>query len=288
MLRRSLGEDIEVEFDIEDSLWLCVVDPGQLEQAVLNLAINARDAMPDGGRLTIEASNTKIDETYAAKHQEVTAGEYVLLAVSDSGIGIEPEVKEKIFEPFFTTKESGRGTGLGLSMVFGFVKQSGGHVSVYSELGEGTTFRLYLPRSRAATATLAPATTATTLGATPGETILAVEDDPDLRELVAAMLANLGFAAIVAATGEEALQALAAAPRIDLVLTDVVLPGGMSGPALAKTALEHKPGLKILYMSGYTQNAIVHQGRLDPGVELLAKPFTSKELGRKLRTILDG
>jgi signal transduction histidine kinase len=288
MLRRSLGEDIEIEVDKAAALWPCEVDPGQLEQALLNLAINARDAMPEGGRLILETSNTQLDESYAAEHVEVVPGDYVLLAVSDSGSGMTPEIQEQIFDPFFTTKEVGKGTGLGLSMVFGFVKQSGGHIAVYSEPGEGTTFKLYLPRSGAeAAAPLAAVTAAAPLGK-PGETVLVVEDDADLRNLVEVMLEDLGYAAFMAGSGAEALEILSTAPRVDLLLTDVMLPGGMSGPALVKAALRDRAALKVLYMSGYTQNAIANKGRLDPGVELLPKPFTVEDLGRKVRAVLDG
>jgi len=287
MLRRSLGETIAIEIDKAPGLWLCKADTGQLEQVVLNLAVNARDAMPDGGQLTIEALNARIDETYAAEHVEVVPGEYVLLAVSDSGTGMTPEVQERIFDPFFTTKDVGKGAGLGLSMLFGFVKQSGGHVSVYSEEGKGTTFKLYLPRSRATAASPVAAVATEVLRGKPNEIILAVEDDAALRDLVEAMLTKLGYTALVVGDGRDALDVLSKAPRVDLLLTDVVLPGGMAGPALAEAALRERPEMKVLFMSGYTQNALVHQGRLDPGVELLAKPFVKKDLGYKLRAILD-
>ncbi|MBT4489328.1 MAG: PAS domain S-box protein [Rhodospirillaceae bacterium] len=288
MLRRTLGETIDIKVDNAATPWLCAIDPGQLEQAVLNLAVNARDAMPNGGRLTIETSNAQIDESYAAENLEVEPGEYVILAVSDSGTGMSRDVQAQIFDPFFTTKEVGKGTGLGLSMVFGFVKQSGGHVAVYSELGQGTTFRLYLPRSRAAAASPLTTVAPETAMGKPGETILAVEDDAGLRELIEDMLQDLGYAVIVAGTGRLALDILSTTPRVDLLLTDVVLPGGVSGPELAQAALRERADLKVLYMSGYTQDAIARHGRLDPDLELLTKPFTLKDFGRKLREVLDG
>jgi CheY-like chemotaxis protein len=288
LLVRSLGETIRIELAPAAGLWQCEVDPGQLENTVLNLSINARDAMPDGGRLTIETSNTRIDAAYAAEHREVAPGEYVLLAVSDNGTGMEPEVRSRIFDPFFTTKDVGKGTGLGLSMVFGFVKQSGGHVSVHSEPGHGTTMRLFLPRSPVLP--VAPCTAVAANGGQgpQGETVLLVEDDAGLLDLVTDMLENLGYTVLAAGNAQAALAALATAPKVDLLLTDVVLPDGMSGPALVAAIHQERTDLKVVYMSGYTQDAIVHQGRLDPGVELLSKPFTMENLGKKLRDLLDG
>ena len=286
MLQRSLGEFIEIKVSNAPALWLCEIDPGQLEQTLLNLAINARDAMPGGGRLIIETSNTQLDESYAAEHVEVLPGEYVLLAVSDSGM--TPEVQAQIFDPFFTTKEVGEGTGLELSMAFGFVKQSGGHISVYSEPGKGTTFKLYLPRSGAAVATPVATVAGDAALARPGETVLEVEDDADLRNLIKSMLENLGYMVLFASNGPEALKVLATAPRVDLLLTDVVLPVGMSGPALAKAAIGNRGELRVLFMSGYTRDAMMDHGRLDPGVKLLQKPFSIKDLGDKARAMLDG
>ena len=288
MLRRSLGETIEIKVVNPAGLWLCEVDPAQLEQALLNLAINARDAMPVGGRLIIEMENTHIDEAYADAHVEVSPGDYVLLAVSDNGTGMSPEVREMVFEPFFTTKDVGQGTGLGLSMVFGFVKQSAGHITVYSEEGEGTTVRLYMPRSRATAATPLAIGGKETPRAKPDETILVAEDDVNFRRVIKAMLEDLGYAVIVASEGREALEILSTTPRVDLLLTDVVMSGGISGTALAEAAHRDRARLRVVYMSGYTRNAIVHHGRLDPGVELLAKPFNIEDLGRKLRAVLDG
>jgi signal transduction histidine kinase/CheY-like chemotaxis protein len=287
MLRRSLGETVEIRVRNPADLWLCEIDPAQLEQALLNLAVNARDAMPGGGWLAIETSNSQISETYAGEHAEVVSGDYVLLSVSDSGSGMTQEVQEQIFEPFFTTKDVGKGTGLGLSMVFGFIKQSRGHLTVYSEPGHGTTFGLYLPRSLAATITTVASGPEDAPRSKTGEVILVVEDDANLRDLVEAMLLRLGYGVHVTGDGREALSVLLAAPRVDLLLTDVVLPGGMSGLALAEMAHEERPALKVLCMSGYAEDAIAQHGRLAPGTEVLAKPFSLEDLGRKLRVVLD-
>ena len=284
MLRRSLGETIEIEIRNAPALWICGIDSGQLEQSLINLAVNARDAMPDGGRLTIETENARIDD---AQLSDVTPGEYVLLEVSDTGVGMSSEVQEKIFDPFFTTKEVGKGTGLGLSMVFGFVKQSRGHVTVRSELGQGTTFRLYLPRSRAATATSKTTELATETPKGSGEFILVVEDEENLQTMIKVMLEKLGYTVSVVGDALEAQKVLSSPQQIDLLLSDVVLPGGVSGPALAKEALRDRTDLKVLLMSGYTRDALPTQDRPDSGVELLAKPFTRNNLGRKLREVLD-
>jgi len=286
MLRRSLGETIEISVVNASDLWLCEVDAAQLEQAILNLAVNAHDAMPDGGRLTIETFNTRIDEIQAAE-QEAAPGEYVSLAITDTGTGMTADVREQIFDPFFTTKGVGKGTGLGLSMVFGFVKQSGGHVAVDSEWGHGTTFRLYLPRSSAAAATPETAGTSDAPLAKPGEAILVVEDDANLQLVISDMLETLGYSVAVAGTGGEALELLPRLPRMDLLLTDVVLAGGISGPALVNAVRQKQADTKVLYMSGYTEEAFAKQGRLDPAIELLTKPFAIEELGNRLRSILD-
>jgi two-component system, cell cycle sensor histidine kinase and response regulator CckA len=288
MLRRSLGETIDLRIQYSAALWLSRIDPGELEQAILNLAVNARDAMPNGGRLTIEAGNKIVDEGDLADKRELTAGEFVVVSVSDIGIGMTPEIQEQIFDPFFTTKEVGEGTGLGLSMVFGFVKQSGGHVVVYSEPGHGTTIHLYLPRSQAVTATPRAVAPLTLARAKPGETILAVEDDPSLRQLIESMLRDLGYTVYIAQHAQDALQLLPKLPRLDLLLTDIVLPGGMSGFELAKAATSDGGSLKILYMSGYAKGALEHQTNMDAGAELLPKPFSMEDLGRMLRKTLDG
>ncbi len=286
LLRRTLEEHIEVEAVTTTGLWNCEVDPGQLENALVNLAINARDAMPGGGKLTIETANAQLDDDYAAAQAEVRPGQYVMVAVTDTGSGMPPEVREHVFEPFFTTKEVGKGTGLGLSMVYGFIKQSGGHVTIYSEEGEGTTFKLYLPRSTKSEVTEKKPVT----GEVPvarGETVLVVEDDPDLRTLAVALLSNLGYQVMEAATGPAALEELGSTTRVNLLLTDVVLPGGMNGRELADEVERRAPGIPVLYMSGYTADAIMHHGRLDSDAELLQKPFRRADLARAVRRVLD-
>src|SRR5882724_3678265 len=287
LLRRTLGEDVDLRAIEDHQLWSAVADPAQLESALLNLAINARDAMPAGGRLMIETRNIHLDEDYAARNAEVKVGDYVMVAVTDTGSGMPPEVLERAFEPFFTTKETGKGTGLGLSMIYGFMKQSGGHVKIYSEVGLGTTMRLYLPRAAAdAPAPVAPAVqTDVPIG---NETILAVEDDVDVRLFVVAQLESLGYRVLAAETGIRARAILSGPERIDLLFTDVVMPGGLTGKQLADEAVRQRPQLKTLYTSGYTENTIIHQGRLDPGVQLLSKPYRRGDLARKVRQVLDG
>jgi signal transduction histidine kinase len=287
LLRRTLGEHIEYRIVLNPGLWPAMVDSAQLESAVLNLALNARDAMPLGGALTIETSCTHLDDAYAGQHPEVQPGDYVMIAVSDSGTGMAPEILAQVFEPFFTTKEVGKGTGLGLSMVYGFVRQTGGHIKLYSELGEGTTVKLYLPRADASPAAAEPPRPAPVTGA--GEVVLAVEDNDLVRSHVTSELKALGYSVLSAASGAEALHIVHdRARRIDLLFTDVVMPGGLSGPDLARLAVEVRPGLKVLYTSGYTENSVVHNGRLDPGVQLLTKPYRRQELARKLREVLEG
>ncbi|HWA46747.1 MAG TPA: response regulator [Dongiaceae bacterium] len=287
LLRRTLDETIALDAILAPDLWHVRIDPGQLENALLNLAVNARDAMPNGGKLTIEAFNTFLDADYAAQNPEITPGEHVLVAVTDTGTGMPPEVVVRAFEPFFTTKAVGRGTGLGLSMVFGFVRQSGGHIKIYSEIGRGTSIKLYLPR--ATTALDVPI--ANDAGVTPylakGETVLVVEDDDGLRKMALTMLAGLGYRTLEAADGPQAMEHIARAGGVDLLLTDVVLPKGMNGPAIANAARQVRPGLKVLYMSGYTRDTIVHNGILDEGVHLIMKPFHKAELAVKVRKVLD-
>lgn len=285
MLGRTLGEHVELEVVRSPGLWPAMIDPGQLEDALLNLCINARDAMPDGGQLTIETFNARIDEDYADRQLEVDPGQYVGVAVTDTGEGIEPEVLSRIFEPFFTTKEKGRGTGLGLAMVYGFVKQSGGHVTVYSEPGEGTTVRLYLPRAEGSAAD--PGYPPAPAHRDGRETVLLVEDDELVRQVAARQLSTLGYTVLEADSGDDALQQLEEHAPIDLLFTDVVMPGNMSGKALAERAVEKYPGLKVLFTSGYTENAIVHHGRLDANVRLLSKPYTREQLARAIRRTLD-
>jgi CheY-like chemotaxis protein len=286
LLRRTLGEEIEAETVLAGGLWPVLIDANQLEHSLLNLAINARDAMAGGGKLTIETANTLLDESYATRHQDLTPGQYVMISVSDTGSGMSAEVREKAFEPFFTTKETGQGTGLGLSQVYGFIKQSGGHCAIYSEPGQGTTVRLYLPRHFGAVENLG-LPESPRAGSGRGETILLVEDDADVRIFATELLRDLGYDVLAAATGPEGLSLLEAHPEVRLLFTDVALPGGMTGRQLADLAMQRRPDLKVLYTTGYARNAIVHQGRLDPGVELLVKPFTSAALAGRIRQLLD-
>jgi len=286
LLRRTLGEHIDVRYVDSAGLWPALADPAQLESAVLNLALNARDAMQSGGRLTIELSNKVLDAEYAGQHAEVTAGEYVMLAVSDTGHGMTQEVAARVFDPFFTTKPDGKGTGLGLAMVFGFVKQSCGHVKIYSEPGEGTTVRIYLPRAAGAAApgqrSLSP------VDVPRGSAmVLVVEDEPAVREIAVAILGDLGYRVIEAADAEEALRVFGEhASEMELLLTDVVLPGRLRGRELAERILAVRPQVKVLYMSGYTENSIVHHGRLDEGVHLISKPFKREQFARKVAEVL--
>jgi PAS domain S-box-containing protein len=286
LFRRTLGDAIEVEMVISGGLWNTSVDVGQVENALLNLAINARDAMNGVGKLTIEICNAFLDEAYAAMHAEVVAGQYVMIAISDTGSGMTPEVMAHAFEPFYSTKPEGKGTGLGLSMVYGFVKQSGGHVKIYSEPGNGTTVKLYLPRSHEAEDVLAPAQIHQAVGGT--ETVLVAEDDEEVCATVVAMLSELGYQVLKAHDGESALAVIQSGIKVDLLFTDVVMPGPLRSPDLARKARERLPGLAVLFTSGYTQNAIVHSGRLDPGVELLSKPYSREELARRIRQVLAG
>ncbi|RKH45694.1 PAS domain S-box protein [Corallococcus llansteffanensis] len=285
LLRRALGEDVEVETVISGGLWNTLADPHQLENVILNLAINARDAMRGHGKLTLELSNASLDDHYAQQHPDVMAGAYVLLAVSDTGGGMTREVLERAFEPFFTTKPEGRGTGLGLSMVYGFVKQSGGHVKIYSEVGHGTTVKVYLPRAFQAEAPVLEVVTGPVEGGQ--ETILAVEDDADVRATVVELLTELGYRVLRAVDGQSALSILKSGVAVDLLFTDVVMPGPVRSPELARQARLIHPDIEVLFTSGYTENAIVHGGRLDPGVHLLSKPYRREDLARKVRALLD-
>ncbi|MBL9035591.1 MAG: response regulator [Rhodospirillaceae bacterium] len=285
LLHRTLGETIEIETIVDAGLWNTFVDANQIENAVLNLAVNARDAMPGGGKLTIELANAVLDDAYARLHDEVTPGQYVMLAVTDTGLGMPAEIAARAFEPFFTTKPEGQGTGLGLSMVYGLVKQSHGHAKIYSEVGLGTTIRLYLPRSRRPEESLPPADKPATRGG--NERILLVEDDEDVRRAVAETTRGLGYHVIEARDGEEALALLRSGIEIDLLFTDVVMSGAVSGRTLARSAQQIIPNLAVLFTSGYTENAIIHHGRLDEGVHLLSKPYREPELGAKLRAVLD-
>ena len=286
MLRRTLGERIEVETVIAGGLWNTLADPTQVENAVLNLAINARDAMPGGGKLTLEVANAHLDDGYAAGHSEVVPGQYVMLAVSDTGTGMTPDVMSRAFEPFFSTKADGKGTGLGLAQAYGFVKQSGGHIKIYSEPGEGTTVKIYLPRTRRAQDALDNGGQQPALGGS--ERILVVEDDEGVRAAVVDMLTDLGYRVERAENAEAALKLLEGGSGIDLLFTDVVMPGSMSTRELARRAQSLHPRIKVLYTSGYTQNAIVHNGRLDDDAYLLSKPYRKDELARKLRSVFSG
>ncbi len=285
LLKGGLGESVAVEVVGAAGLWPVEADATELETAILNLAVNARDAMPDGGKLTIEAGNSYLDEIYCRQHPDVRPGQYVQIAVSDTGTGMNADVVSRAFEPFFTTKEAGQGTGLGLSQVYGFVKQTGGHVKIYSETGEGTTVKIYLPR-RIGASLEEEAPPIEVAGNSAGESILLVEDDHDVRIYLAETLRASNYNVIEAANGEKALEALAAYDgEIHLLLTDVVMPG-MNGRRLAEAAKARRPDLKILFMTGYSRNAIVHHGRLDPGVDLLQKPITGDQLASKIKTIL--
>jgi PAS domain S-box-containing protein len=285
ILKRTLGPRIEVEMIRGAGLWRTRVDPNQLEHAILNLAINARDAMPEGGKLTIETANASLDEAYAAAYSEVTPGQYVLISVSDNGTGMPPEVREKAFDPFFTTKPVGQGTGLGLSQVYGFLKQSGGQVTIYSELGKGTTVKLYLPRSLTPEESLRIVTLPVGDLSARGEAVLLVEDDAEVRSHTAGLLRELGYGVVEAGTMASALATLQATPGVRVLLSDVGLPDG-DGRTLADAARAISPELKILFMTGYTRNAIVHHDLLDPGVLVLTKPFTFEGLAARVRAAL--
>ena len=285
LLRPTLGEHVEIEWRLHEDTWPALIDPAQLINAILNLAVNARDVMPEGGKLTIETGNAVLDEAYAAVHSEVVPGAYAMVAVSDTGPGIPEADRERIFEPFFTTKDVGKGTGLGLAMVYGFVKQSGGHIKLYSEEGQGTTFKIYLPRAGGQ-----PDKALDLSAASPvvggKETILVVEDDAAVRASVIVQLGALGYKAMSASNAQEALAMIDGGAAFDLLFTDVIMSGPMNGRKLAEEAAKRRAGLKVLFTSGYTENAIVHHGRLDPGVLLLTKPYRTADLARMLRQAL--
>jgi PAS domain S-box-containing protein len=286
LIRRSIGESIAIESVLAAGLWRTEVDAHQLESALLNLAVNARDAMPNGGRLTIETANAFIDEQYAAQYAEISAGQYVMISITDTGAGMTKEVMARAFDPFFTTKPIGEGTGLGLSQVFGFVKQSGGHVKLYSEVGEGTTVKIYLRRSSSSVPQEEQEAEFQGYSGESDETILIVEDDNDVRSYGTEILREIGFTVLEASDGPSGLRLLQHHPEVKLLFTDVGLPG-MNGRELVERAREVRPGIRVLFTTGYARNAIVHQGRLDPGVELLTKPFTRAQLARRIREVLD-
>ena len=287
MLRRTVGEQLKVETVLAGGLWTAIADAGELENAILNLCVNGRDAMPEGGRLTLETSNAHLDDAYAATQPEVTPGQYVMISVTDTGAGMPAEVISRAFDPFYTTKGVGRGTGLGLSQVYGFVKQSGGHVKIYSEPGVGTTVKLYLPRGQAAATPGPVAAPAVSPRAVKGEVVLVVEDEAGVRGVSVEALRDLGYTVVHAPDAALALVALDAQPRVDLLFTDIVMPD-MNGRELADEATRRRPEVKVLYTTGYTRNAIVHNGVLDAGVAFLPKPFTFSQLATKVRQVLDG
>jgi signal transduction histidine kinase len=286
MIHRTLGETIAVETVLGAGLWRIEADPNELEASILNLAVNARDAMPSGGKLTLETGNAHIDESYVLSHREVLPGQYVVIAVTDTGAGMDAETIAQAFEPFFTTKPVGKGTGLGLSQVYGYVKQSGGHVKIYSEIGQGTTVKLYLPRlatEAAETSELSELFPEAALE----ETVLVLEDDDDVRSYSAEILRELGYRVLEAHDGQSALRVLDQHARVDILFSDVVLPGGMTGAQVAAQARALRPKLKVLFTTGYARNAIIHHGRLDKGVQLITKPFSFSDLAAKIRDVLD-
>jgi signal transduction histidine kinase len=289
LLQRTLGETIALEAVSGAGLWRALADPGELENVLINLAVNARDAMPNGGRLTIETGNAFLDEAYVdALAEPVAPGQYILIAVSDTGHGMDEETLARVFEPFFTTKASDKGTGLGLSQVYGFVRQTGGHIRIYSEVGEGTSVKVYLPRAPAEAAEREESERLVEFSTEGGaETILVVEDHEELRAFSTGVLRELGYNVVEASSGRVALQVLQTKSNLDLLFTDVVLPDGMSGRELADEARRRQPGLKVLFTTGYTRNAIVHNGKLDAGVNLISKPFTYDQLAAKVRALLD-
>jgi two-component system cell cycle sensor histidine kinase/response regulator CckA len=288
MLRRILGEDIDYLQVLAPALGLVRADPGQIEQVLVNLVVNARDAMPNGGKLTVETRNVELDAEYAACHVAVAPGPYICFAVTDTGCGMDKETRERIFEPFFTTKEKGKGTGLGLSTVYGIVKQSGGNIWVYSEPGQGTTFKIYLPRDLSASLTVSGSRfAAVTTPPTGTETILVVEDEEAVRDIAKRILREAGYNVLAAASPDDALLTCKShLGKLHLLLTDVVMPQ-MSGKLLADRLAMARPGLKVLYMSGYADDAILHHGTLAPGTHFIGKPFSAVDLARKVREVLD-
>ena len=287
LLRRTVGPSIAIETVAAGGLWTTLVDPNQLENALLNLCINARDAMPEGGRLTIETGNRWLDQR-AAQERDLSPGQYVSLCVSDTGSGMSPDVIAKAFDPFFTTKPLGQGTGLGLSMIYGFVRQSGGQARIYSEVGQGSMVCLYLPRHLGAAETIehAPEIDAAPR-AIAGETVLVVDDEPSVRMLVMEILEDLGYAAIEAADGASGLKVLQSDARIDLLISDVGLPGGMNGRQMADAARAVRPHLKVLFITGFAENAVVGNGHLDPGMHVMTKPFAMEAIAARIRTLIN-
>jgi len=287
LLRQTLGEATVLETVLAGGLWKTHADAGQLENAILNLAINARDAMPDGGKVTIETLNCHLDDDYVGNYPDLVAGQYVMIAVSDQGTGMSPETMDRAIDPFFTTKEVGKGTGLGLSQVYGFVKQSKGHLKLYSEIGHGTAVKIYLPRYYGAeqAADVGAVIRQPERSSAPSEVILVVEDEDRIREVTTEALRELGYTVFYAASAKQALKILESRPEIGLLFTDIVMPG-MNGRRLAEAAVKSRPDLKVLYTTGYTRNAVLHNGVLDPGVNFIAKPFTVDQLDQKIREVL--
>ena len=292
MLIRTVGETISIETIQGSGLWPTFVDASQLENAIVNLVVNARDAMPTGGQITIETANAFLDEVYCRQFGDVTPGQYVLVSVTDTGDGIPPENLSKVFEPFFTTKSAPMRTGLGLAMIYGFVKQSKGHIRIYSEVGHGTTAKIYLPRMEGAARiesvpAAAHAESVEIPRARPGEVVLVVEDDDDVRISTVTLLEDLGYSVLSARNGAEGLAPFHDGERVDILFTDVVLPQGMNGRTLSLEAAALRPDLPVLFTTGYARNAIIHDGRLDPGVQFLAKPYTQEDLAHKVRAVID-
>jgi hypothetical protein len=284
LLQRSMGERIELICKLSDDLWTAFTDANQLESALLNLAINARDAMPEGGRLTIESTNTRLDKTYTALYEDVQPGEYVAVSVSDTGVGMSPEVLQKAVDPFFTTKPVGEGTGLGLSVIYGFIKQSRGHLRIYSQVGQGTTVRLYLPRAQQDAVDPKPVNAETPRGQ--GEAILVVEDEATVRSIISDALQDLGYNVLTASEARFAIPLLQSHTRIDLLVTDVILPH-INGRKLAEMARTSRPGLKVLFVSGYSENALVRGDFIDAGMDMLSKPFALDTLGAKVHAMIN-
>jgi CheY-like chemotaxis protein len=287
LVRRTVGPDIKVEVVGASGLWPTLVDPNQLENAILNLCINARDAMPEGGKLTIETANKWIDERAARRH-DLSIGQYISICVTDTGVGMTPDVISKAFDPFFTTKPIGEGTGLGLSMIYGFARQSGGQVRIYSEPGQGTTMCIYLPRHFEDAPADEDVELRSNLDAvSAGEVVLVIDDDPTIRMLVAEVLGELGYAVIEAVDGPAGLKVLESSAKIDLLITDVGLPGGMNGRQVADAARVARPKLKVLFITGYAENAVIGKGRLEEGMFVITKPFQMDALTRRIREIIE-
>jgi PAS domain S-box-containing protein len=287
LVRRSVGPSVEIETVLSAGLWACFCDPNQLENAILNLCINARDAMPEGGRVTIETANTWVDQVGSIE-RDMPQGQYVAVCVTDTGTGMPPEIAARAFDPFFTTKPAGKGTGLGLSMIYGFAKQSGGQARIYSEVGQGTTVKIYLPRHRGKPSEIAEDQAPERVPRAHGETVLVVDDEPTVRMLIADTLSELGYECIEAAEAASGQKVLQSDVKLDLLITDVGLPGGMNGKQLADAAREHRPDLKVLFITGYAENAAISNGHLDPGMHVLSKPFPMDKLAARIKAIIEG